>query len=141
MTLDQIDKLEAGESLDILIHEKVFDWHTGVNGHGFKGWMVNETGELSSCQATPENWSGQWVRSLASTPNYSTSIEAAWRVVEKIRKYRTYFEPFSVQDLGDTWKVGFFSGGYDDYEGWRIEDKSFPLAVCKAALKVVISKE
>ena len=60
-------------------------------------------------------------------PKYSTSIEAAWQVVEKIPN-------MDMQFCGDNWcKVTF---GYKG-DTFTIESHTAPLAICLAALKAV----
>jgi len=59
-------------------------------------------------------------------PRYTTSVEAAWLVVEKLRGYR-----FELRRRHD--------GGFWAYlgEGMSAEAGTAPLAICTAALKAV----
>jgi Phage ABA sandwich domain len=62
--------------------------------------------------------------------NYSTNIEDAWQVVEKLD-----VEEFSISKFGKEYHVWVETelGG----EGFLIKSKTAPLAICLAALKAV----
>lgn len=148
MTLDQIDKLEAGRELDALVAERVMGWSR---------WYEDKK-DLYPPEGSPENkgWTKRGgIMIQALIPEYSTSIEAAWRVVEKIKnlgkvekttddgkEWYNIRHEFHIEWLPDSnmWRAGWYDFRYDDYQCNDIEAPTAPLAICKAALKVVISK-
>jgi len=73
---------------------------------------------------------------LVTVPPYSTDIEEAWKVVEKL--------------VNDNWEFDFGSAMQGNERGWnawfdfrtyRAWSKSAPEAICRAALDLVISTE
>jgi hypothetical protein len=66
-------------------------------------------------------------------PNYSTSIAAAWEVVEKIDNDLQWGTWFITYPDYEKWNVWY--GEFDDaYKNQTIE-KTAPMAICLAALK------
>jgi hypothetical protein len=117
MTREQIESLEAGKELDALVAEKVMGLNL-VYVANSKDTLLDE--EPYSAERTPE---------------YSTDISAAMQVVEKIKGTPGEYEPFTMIDRG-YWEVGYFSGGYEDYNGWSVRGDTLPLAICRSALIV-----
>lgn len=109
--------MDPGSELDALIAEKVMGFKVGRFGHGDPLEIITPRSEFFPI------------------PNYSTSIEAAWEVVEKLGILHGAFtliqhpdsQPFSA--LTGKWHSGFgkFVGEAD----------TAPHAICLAALKAV----
>ena len=112
MTHDEIDKLEAGRKLDALVAEKVMGWISGNSA------TVTTTGDV------------KWFE----TPAYSTSISAAWEVVEKFEDSEVFRNdddngPIEWHCRLGYWKTGILGHGIAP---------TAPLAICRAALKAVV---
>ena len=132
MTPEEIDAIPAGKQMDALIGEKVF---------GISKWCAEDDDDvLCTCSMTPQGT----IHERISLPKFSSDIATAWKVIEKIRKIDKHWCPGvgweDMDGLGEPgWVCGF------EYYGEREEDfKEFsaiavtmPLAVCRAALKVV----
>lgn len=114
MTTEDIDKLEAGRELDALVAQRVFPddvfrWHSRC--------------DYSGC-----------FRCLHNCEHYSTDIAAAWLVVERFRELRY---AFSLDDRGDRLWDCYFQLDSTDYSSGCLGVDAAPLAICRAALKVV----
>lgn len=113
-----IDALEAGRELDLLVSLRVF-------------------GEIEEMKKTPG----------FVVPPYSTDLSAAWEVVEKLSLsvLRLSKNQWSERSA-ETWGCGRWpeveyecDGTYDgDYYFWT-EANTAPLAVCRSALKAILS--
>lgn len=128
--------MEAGRELDALIAEKVMGWERGEN------WLIPPVG-------TPmrdNNWAAEWDEKGRPhwLPRYSQDIEAAWQVVEKLRKDWEYL----FINAGNGWGVECrtehvdISPSNDITYQWtestgNIHGDTAPLAICLAALKAV----
>jgi hypothetical protein len=139
MTLEEIDYLPAGRELDALVAQKVMGlspcdaWKEDMD-LGPRYWAEKLCGTWespSSHECYPKDTKIQDLEGGLSY--YSTSIEAAWGVVEKLSHL-----PFCLNmntalrdDITpNTWCVwwGILPATYAD---------TAPLAICKAALKMV----
>lgn len=92
-----MSKLEAGRSLDALVAEKVMGWCQEcfrLSERRIRG-EVEDTGPLMSMGSEDDllpDGNRMWycvahkrpLRHASTAPHYSTSIEAAWEVVEKL---------------------------------------------------------
>ena len=102
--------------------------------------MGNDVFSIGGPNPLQEGNKDQGTRILA---HYSTSIEAAWEVVEKLRSIapERYDYNFEIQQLSDEYWVNIeldFHGeicGVDEI--YEAENKSAPKAICLAALKAV----
>lgn len=109
---------EAGRRLDILVAKQVMGWKLGRRyGNGGQEWASYR--EMSGVPMTVEH-----------TPQFSTDIGAAWRVVETL-----------TDDRGSDvmWRAEFFKkrfGFESDNQFVEFADTA-PLAICLAALKAV----
>lgn len=65
-------------------------------------------------------------------PDYSHSMEKAMLVVDLIKSH-SRMDNFTIR-WDRVWDVGEFDSGYDNCFNWCMEDKSLPVAICKAAL-------
>lgn len=128
------DTLCAGREMDALIAEKVMGWdHTHdidhCEGDSWYSYCRN-------CSLTGENgeimcWhpGDPILNGCTKPPPYSTSIEAAWKVVEKL-----------------CFEYGMTFGGHVDpsQHGWQfgfgineVMAGTLPLSICRAALKAM----
>lgn len=103
--------MNPGRELDALIAEKVF----GLKTENYGYFLVE--------RVDPSNIKGIYPIDYL-IPEYSTSIGAAWEVVDKLQDYS-----FILQTLDRTWQARF--GVH-----WGRSDTA-PHAVCLAALKAV----
>jgi len=119
MTHEEIRKLVPGPDMDDLIEELVFS-------RTIKEFDEIYTNRWRFKRRDDEKYKGSWYPSLP----YSSSIAAAWEVVEKMREnggldigcYRDYFSAYVVRD---------------DFE-FRIDANTAPEAICRAALMAVM---
>ena len=113
--------MKPGRELDALIAEKVMGLDPPMaqpSGRRIKGFW--------------SEWDG--------LPHYSTSIEAAWEVVEKIKDLREH-ETFHIEWTGCNWEAGYMQ--YESYEPPShdvVVGETPAHAICLAALKAVNSK-
>ena len=127
-----IDNMLAGAELDALIAEKVMGWD-----HVRKIEPRSSIyGPCSPYYIGRENITdGDFDEPV---PHYSTYIGTAWQVVEKMQANKWWFD--ADWELGELPWAAFFvdrdSFGYIGVYGSNAE--SMPLAVCRAALKVVL---
>ena len=121
MTNEEIDKLPAGQELDILIAERVMGWE-----------RLPERPNRQRGFATEEYQNLRW-----RLPNgevtldldyFSTDISEAWQVVEKLYLH--------VGPFGDYW----YASDVHNWNDARIIVHAFtaPLAICRASLKAVL---
>jgi len=115
--------MKAGREVDALVAEKVMGlkvirrpWPDDPDWDEY--FEVHPNGEIR------EHMNGDWV----CVRQYSTSIEAAWEVMEKLRKEVAL--TIHPENLFGGWLV------YIDRE-IRVVSESAPHAICLAALKAV----
>ena len=114
MTREEILNMPAGREMDALIAENVFNVFVHrLNGSAFSVSMLNEI------------------------PHYSTDISAAWEVVEKLHKENDIFDVWHEKDTGFDWWCEVVNNG----DGWNVNAKTAPLAICRAALLAVMEAE
>ena len=156
---------EAGRELDALVAERVFGhkglgyYGPSLDGstweHGKSVWYATKR-EAQDCYRRywemkhkdnprgymdPDDedafyllrWEDGW--GPLSVPEYSTSIAAAWEVVEKLATTELY-KGHDITICGHIgkWSVDFAS---DDAKNYTVDAASLPLAICLAALKAV----
>ncbi len=136
MNSNKIDSLAAGRELDILVAEEVMGWKDGEEEFCNSGWLKPNDSEIQ-----PWVWSG-WLTHNASDSNDftvayvgkeiwnpSTSIAAAWEVVEK------------MMETCDNETLEFHKNDDRTWELWSysicqwIWGESPAHAICLAALK------
>ena len=118
--------MTAGRALDALVAERVM---------GYK--VVEE--KIHDI----DNFGDAYVVSKSSIYNYSTSIAAAWEVVERMRERKVLV---IINDTGGSYRARFFT----QQERWRIDEwvarpdealtvwaATAPLAICLAAVKAM----
>jgi len=111
MTHDEIDKMEAGRKLDALVAEKV----------------MGLSGPFDVCDC---GWPGNHIGKTLIPP-YSTSISAAWEVVEKLKADGTTID---IQSRTPGWTV-IVDELYDS--GVEVRAPTAPVAICFAAIKAI----
>ena len=127
MTKEEILVLEAGKKLDALIAE----WKDGCY-HDWKGQSVPHAGIVLRCTKC-----GAFRESGRQLPNqhYSTSISAAWQVVDKLVSEYYEFQLRTVYHHGKWHWYCSFEAPEDLGEGYfYFEANAAPVAICKAAL-------
>lgn len=115
---DSVERMEAGRALDKRIAEEVMGWRFNY------GWWTAQDGE------------NVWIANYWSP---STSIQAAWQVVEKMGAewHAVVRSPF--QD-GEPYWAGFTTKGCTGWNGrpdHQASADTAPLAICRAALKAM----
>ena len=110
-----VDTLEAGRELDALVAERVM---------GLR--MVSH--KTATYDPTPDDAP---IGRFADVPRYSTDVAAAWGVVERVLKLGHYFKiaPHCFYKP-PAWIIQL------DVLG-DVLAETFPLAICRAALKAV----
>lgn len=99
------------------------------------GWT-----EVTTRRTADRTWTGichSGVRPYVDDiPHYSTEIEAAWLVVEELHKWDMGIELNSYPDnVCEYWILKRVGDHFEHYENG--EESSAPLAICRAALRVV----
>lgn len=120
---------DAGRALDALVAEKVM---------GCARVTVNDRGEVYG--APPELIASGDIpkdHGRVRLPHYSEDIAAAWQVVEKLRRERDAW--VDITDAFAGWSVTLTlnneDGTHVHSEGHGgAEEKTLPLAICRAAL-------
>jgi hypothetical protein len=119
--------MKSGRELDALVAEKVMRWKRVPSA--MQGWSVGW--EIPEGSRFAPGWA-------LFTPGFSTSIEAAWEVVERIKAIGCV----DIQVLhGGTYQVQIdrygASAGWDSAFVESTEGESAPHAICLAALKSI----
>ena len=71
-----------------------------------------------------------------SPDNFSTDIAAAWLVVEKLTE--EYYVDIGIDKHGAQVQINYYTGSeYGWIHGESVRADTFPLAICRAALKAV----
>lgn len=133
------ETMEAGRELDRAIAERVFGLSVELKEMPRAGgqWVSIPIVRHS---AVGGDWDG--------IPFYSTSIEAAWQVVEALRgRWQAEDEPepfyWVFEDCADAgWRADI---GWDHHDGpipcYTASAATLPLAICRAALLAVAAAE
>lgn len=118
---DSVERMEAGRALDALVAERVMGWHAR------DAWYDADDNWMADLE---DNFP---IDAEAFSP--STSIEAAWQVVEKMRgrgwtmtlnqEAEMQFEPWDCRFFGPNDRRAIAHGN------------TAPLAICRAALKAM----
>jgi hypothetical protein len=125
--------LGPGRELDVLVAEKVMELKP-PSGFSYsprgKDWRRWEPEQYSNGEFTRSDVLETW------PPNFSTSISAAWEVVEKLGEtdsWELHYVPSPVDR--ERWQVAIlhFASG----EEYLVEADTAPHAICLAALKAV----
>jgi len=122
----------AGRELDALVAERVMG-HPGrfVERVNINDRWWDRTTWLPWEEEPEKPHGGTAVGQMP--PRYSTDIETAWKVVERLRTdWRFLFQ----ETPGRKWRAMFSS--HRRQEAWFMDDAdTAPLAICRAALKAV----
>jgi len=114
----------AGRELDALVAEKVMGWCVGSDGE--EVFYDDKRGWVCKPHCKP-------IISQGIVAYYSTSISAAWEVVEKLAvSGKCSFAIERFRNKPYSWQVEFGLG-----VGWTVYADTAPLAICLAALKAV----
>lgn len=142
---EEIDKLVAGRPLDILIAMQVMGWTPTASENPESVPIISYISEDSS--GSPLHW--------MVLPCFSTMIQDAWLVVERISKLihqaedeidRNYLMLVQTGHFESESKfVASFSTMANDCEEWYLKQdlpftaraEAAPLAICRAALKTI----
>ena len=121
LTREQIDAMEAGREMDALIAELVMGWqHPRVK-------INTVTDEIEDYwYPIPE------AQTHIQCPHFSTSVAAAWQVVEKFDAYNINWNYWRKVHRYELSKYGDEPGM--EGIGWGLTPA---LAICRAALKAV----
>lgn len=149
ITREQIERMEAGREMDVLIAEKVMGW---------RRMTYKEANPKNSHYATDLRLTGRWHDSDGNAtqqaedcddyyqPEFawspSTDIAAAWQVVEKIKSIDPLYA-FAVMFEGKSWEAGIYDSGYNtsfDYDRSATATTA-PLAICRAALLLTLGEK
>lgn len=112
--------MTPGRELDALIAEKVL---------GYK--------RLEDAPDGSERWRYPNEGKYSGIPSFSTSIEAAWEVVEKLRERGFAFHFTQLAEDGWGANAGFVDHADDRNIGVTRSLDSAPHAICLAALKAI----
>jgi len=146
------DTMDAGREMDAMVAEKVMGWKRGGKGDHTKPLhykSLDHPGEIRSNWAakgehdylvSPDGGvhylcvcAGEDTKDHIDLPGFSTSISAAWEVVEKMDLFDNYCLG-KCQD-GD---YGIFHNDEEEHGSTPIASASTaPLTICRAALKAV----
>lgn len=134
--IDNIDTMTAGQALDTLIHELVMGKVWDVLRCRICGWSLYKT-TVKGCTADSCGQRPPPRVRADEPPSYSTDIQTAWTVVEKLGRHVVVtVEQCGRRERGDWgYRCGIANAGNTqmiyEYAG------TAPLAVCRAALKVM----
>jgi hypothetical protein len=127
MTKDEILNMPAGREMDALIAEKLMGY---VNGR--------------KCYRYADNSGDWWTTHI---PHYSTDIEAAWEVLEKMRADCSgggepdYIMLNCYKELEPHWYCAKIWAHHDgDIPEVEATAETAPLAICRAALLAICGK-
>jgi len=127
LTHEQIDAMEAGREMDALVAELVM------------GWFCDRRGVYHSSPSDDSLFGVLWSNDGEECDLFepSTDIAAAWQVVEKLlsKDYEVHIEVDKDDCAVTIWHDPDNSSYWIEIAG--ADSKSTPLAICRAALKVV----
>lgn len=120
MDNQEIDKMEAGQALDILIHEQVM----GECAHVLAETERPGVYRCGKCNAGGFDFMTDYAGRIVGVHNYSTEIKDAFRVTEKLRA-------FSLSRHSDgSWHCWHWNKTH-----LNANADTAPLAICRAALR------
>ena len=128
----KIDEMQAGREMDALIAEKVMGW--AVFYGEYKGYELLDD-EVAQGYPPEEEADGV----PFEIPYYSTDIAAAWEVVERITEKRWKFKLRRLP--GKDYMAYFQNLLRFPIECESAPSGTAPLAICRAALKVVLGSD
>jgi hypothetical protein len=83
----------------------------------------------------PDNIRGCAVNHYSWSPQYSTKIQDAWLVIEKLYE-KKQIRMFVSNNFHPLWEARCKKEN-GDWVGHGVDDETAPMAICKAALKAV----
>ena len=126
MTNDEIEQLEAGRELDMIISGCIFNRKAE--------WLTDHRDIILNGCAEHE-WSSMIVADWAAIPHYSTSISDSWQIIDQMNEDGFTFR-FVSSHTRRTSFAEFFNGS--DMYFQSLVNEPAPLAICRAALKAVL---
>lgn len=125
--------------LDALVAEKVMGmWREPWNDESAHWWQKHSDG--TSKMHANVNLLGSWTSHFNALPKFSTTLDAAWLVVEEMRRRGWDFILEVVHDKSRIHpKAGIFDAQFSsrDGEGQAYTDDTPSRAICLAALKAL----
>ena len=140
-----VSEMKAGRELDTLVAEKVMGLQLmrWTNHPTFEPVVIRGDGRCNRCGwplfdnpekgCTAENCSMRPMPDYPRIPDYSTSIAAAWEVVEKVQ----LFNSLALAQQDGTWEKPWAVIEQGEDGDMISEAVTAPLAICLAALKAV----
>lgn len=128
--------MKAGRELDALIAKKIMGWK--------QEYIQSVSGEWHPMWKEPEYLIPPGSYKAQVVPPFSTDLAAAWKVVKKLMEYGDVFIEFWSDD---EWFVANKPVGVREdaacasCDGRKTGESSVPLAICRAALKIVCTDE
>lgn len=121
--------------MDALIHEKVMGakWYRGNVGRRCYLMLPEEV------DGDPVENPVEAQRSFAGLPYYTTSIQVAWKIMEKFKDQGWAVVWTALMDKGEGW----FVVDHREYQTYSLSGNAqptAPLAICHAVLKVLENK-
>lgn len=114
--------MNPGKELDAEVASKVMGW-------------VNETKFVHNW-TRPSDIPGPTRNDLSDIPNYSTDLNDAWKVVEKIYTLQRGLT-FQIHDRGHGFIVQFHDYTCEE-QYWVDNGESIPHKICLAAIRVIL---
>lgn len=129
MTNEEINAMEAGRKMDVLIAETIMGFQAVYDGP----W-TDTSGDVFVHKRMFLGGQEEHV------PEYSTRIWHAWDIVEWLRELGYSFDAGSWENVddGNNWQVAFEKA--DALFPESAEAPTMPLAICRAALKAVTAE-
>ena len=98
-----------------------------------------ELDKLVAEKVTGKSFNPEWIHISCNLPHYSTKIQDAWEVVEKLGNWHGFdFILWLEPESNGQWHAGWFEQSHEGPESRASEvAATAPLAICLAALKAV----
>ena len=129
----RLDSVTAGREMDALIAEKVMGLKPCTKWVQAAGGSLSQIHISTNCDVPPPDEcydvQGAWIK------KYSTSIEAAWEVFERIESTSRNLHQYG--ESKKEWGCGFYGNGDPPNEIAHSYAPTAPLAICRAALRTV----
>lgn len=130
--------MKPSRELDALVAEKVMGWYYIDHPYPENLWV--EPGKRTTFFPPHFKWSMEEEKKMPgisngiSCPDYSTDIQAAWQVVEKLKENKDHLTKITIGTILSSWLVAV---EVDDKGYFMAHEHSAPHAICLAALKAV----
>lgn len=129
LTLEYIQSLPDGNALDLLVNEHVFQCKR-FNINAGKMNLLAPADAVETWRAIWPDLADGWadgVVDCASEYGHSLSLDAAWRVAERMNE---------LDDAGEAgaWWWNFWQSGMQQPPIWKLSSKKAAVAICQAAV-------